>query len=275
MERDLLVSQLRGNILGPRGGNVETIDRSKGGPDYIVGFLDPLGSTQRETGDEFISEHAGHRSDPTDPGDHVVIDTNFEGKPPSSMGVSFIVSGVSPEVEICATWARYKSCGEEGFQREPRSVILERQEVGGSRNSQLHLEDGLELLLRSSPLPGDSDCSRVSLFLVNRSQAGRSKTELRVHQPQIRVNLHHPCELLPMNKDPGAHGDEDAESLDFLYRHRAGLARGHLVSAVWAKIDPEGFLSEDGGCAFTWTDGLSLDDEQRDRFTCPDVRTEY
>ena len=136
----------------------------------------------------------------------------------------------------------------------------------------LQKTDDVELSMRTVQVNATSH--RVTLFLTNRAPEDSGYMVKRVYQPQIRINLGPTCELGDVSSRPRVEQDEESESLKFLYRHRKGLARGHMVSATWKEIDPERFLNTEQKRDF-WIDGNLLDSDIRDQFICPDIRTEY
>ena len=276
MERGLLVSELRGSLLGPRGGIEERIPKTDGGPDYILGFLDPPGKSGTTLSEEFISSSVRESADPTDPGETTLIDSTVDGKPPSTMGISFIVEGVNPRVDICLTWSRYVLNGEE-FERIPHHHIIDGLELDKSRTltKRLDPDRDLELLVKTKPIKERDGFYRTSAFLVNRTSDESSITAMRVFQPQIRINLGEGASLKSVTRTKSDSQDQDSESLDLLYRNKVSLARGHLVSATWKDLDPEAFSIDGPNKTFQWVDGGLLERDDRLRFTCPDLRTEY
>jgi hypothetical protein len=105
-----------------------------------------------------------------------------------------------------------------------------------------------------------------------------------VFQPEIRVRLSHTLRLVPVRRDaardiediPGA---DDDRNLELLYANRAGLARGHMCSAVWSDVDPQRRpagpnITVPPAPPFYWVDQESLPAQERHKFLSPDVRSE-
>jgi len=227
---------------------------------------------------------------------------------PSSIGLSFRVrtESDSPSLQACITWARYfpleegRAAGEQKesrardqkespkWQRDPRCCVLSPLHGGTiylGRNGETSREEAeIRLVVRLVPDGQEPGVFHVMLHLVNNIQpgdTGRFRTEDCIFQPQIRV-VCNPGTILIASGSPRGRRDSEEERLDFLYRDRPVLARGHLVSAIWRDIDPErpadqGYEKErpKSGPPFTWVDGALLDEPTRRRFSPPDVRTEF
>ena len=131
--REILVSKLFQELLGPRNGIREEFD-SNAVPslEFITGILSPV-ETPAET---WIDAQASSPQFPT------IVHKRMEGdeqqeqesismnpslnpqKPPSTMGLSFLVATVpSPEFKICLTWAKYLK-DPVNWRRFPKYVVL-------------------------------------------------------------------------------------------------------------------------------------------------------
>ncbi len=261
LERRLLLEEMRKRLLGPSDPN-ESLQEI----DYITGILERY-DAESIVSSEMISPSLSSNEDAGDPGNHIVIDSDFQGKVPSSMGLTFIVGGSKCSIDICVTWGEYRRDPDSGkFVRTSISKVIDGYELDASigTSKRVFLENSIELVSKLSK--SSREGVMISLFLVNRSSS-------RIYQSQIRVNLQSGSDLLPM-KVRDSWSDKDTESLDFLYRNRKGYCRGHLVSTTWKWIDPEGALKEEDLSPY-WADGFALSDRDRVRFTCPSVRTEY
>ena len=255
MERDLLLAALVAEVLGPRGGPRETLKREDNPlEEYITGVLAPhraaLVSPDAEA-DSQVAATTG-ADDEADPGegvqspagavlDHLVYPALDPRARPSSLGVTFSLSHPSgmPSVDVCCTWARYRSNADGGWRREPLGHLWPRVELaGGAPLKQGAPEDpGIEIQVRSR-LEGNHFTD--SLFLVNVTPAGEGPpaTEECVFQPQIRIRCGNGTELVPLDEARSSKDDEES-TLAMLYRNRRSYARGHLCAAVWEELDPE------------------------------------
>lgn len=200
---------------------------------------------------------------------------------PSTMGLSFFVNADDPQFEVCVTWARYNK-KDDLWTRMPLYKIFK---VGGNQNKLIQLEEDQQDQIR---FHYNIDCAvdgiRVSMFIENcmRSQAEWvNRANSYVFQPQIRVLCDGNTRIVPGFQAPTAStGNDEA---DLIYKDRPFLAKGHLTSALWQSIDPEADPEEpvdvDDRAAksppFRWVDGDILPEEDRVRFSPPDVRTEY
>jgi len=299
-ERDVLVTALYSELVGPRGGIREVLEKKRDPRnEYILGVLAPREAPDLKDIDdesELIMEAATGEED-QDGNDQLIL---MEGavspalnpkSPPRSIGVSFVVEGASsiPVIEICATWARYSET-DTGWVREPFIFITDPVQI--SDRIQWSAGPGVLLELRGRRLYPDRNIWKVSLFIVNvteLAERNRPATADYVFQPQIRVHLGEGTSLLPLSVPPcqgtgdGCDADLDSirqedESLDLLYMNRRGMARGHLTGAYWKEIDPERphpTLPSPDREPFYWTDGSELSLRIRKKFSPADVRTDF
>ena len=292
--RDEILIDLVKEVLGPRDGPYEILPADQDPRDeYITGVLAPANAPRPPDDieadiDEVIEETSSEEDQDTQ--GYVVVPGVFSPaldpkSLPRSIGLSFTVEtdDGTPEIEICATWARYRQ-HRQGWQRQPAAFL-----TGPVRADQNHVTwqgaDGVSLQLRSRPLPGGG--WRVSLFLVNTTEVRAEKLSTSHHlfQPQIRVYCCPGTFLVPVRTDSnsnlsdgnlGSLAAED-DSLNLLYRERTALARGHLCGAMWKEIDPERphpILPSPDEAPFAWTDAVLVSEEEREKFFPAHVRTE-
>ena len=214
---------------------------------------------------------------------------------PASMGLSFFATtDHEPALDLCVTWARYvredTGSGRPTYRRVPRAYVgsarLDRDEVtfldGNARPSARLEEVEVSVETRVRLLP--SGVYHVTIFLVNRipspPEGEHLTTDHHVFQPQIRVRFQHGAVLQP--RQQGAPEDPEERILTFLYRDRPVFARGHICSAIWKEIDPEGpfegtvdFPDARRLAPFAWTDAPTVDHATALKFTRPDIRTEF
>jgi hypothetical protein len=317
--RSELLAELVREVLGPRNGPFEEMEASPL-DEYLTGVLQPAGVQALEADGEAdrLPEEAESGEEDTDAGGipPVVFTPAMDPRMrPSSMGLSFRVrvpAGGAPRLAACITWARYQPVregneeageereGREGegrirrWRRNPRAWILDPLPPGEVRPGQAGRyrdgsgapappEEELSLHVLQEREGDDPQVFRVIIHLVNRIQPRdprRVRPEECLFQPQIRVICLEGTRLEPSGRSIRRQ-DPEEERLDFLYRDRPVLARGHLVSAVWKDIDPERPAPPDleperpDGPPFRWMDGSLLDPQDQQRFTAPDVRTEF
>jgi hypothetical protein len=304
--REIFVSELVKEVLGPRRGIRESLEDSPLN-EYITGVLAPiLDVADQQQPEEAVDNQAEIPTEDVKDGyeddtDDVDVDVpplfspalDPKSRPPS-MGLSFIVeSPGKPELRICLTWARYFTTEEDGglkWTRDPKCAVLQ---IDGSSNQPIHFDaagkqvtpGNGEISFHSIFRPAGNNRYFVTLHLVNRLRVAADEhagVEHHIFQPQIRVACSNGCEVIPGLRS--ASRNEEEERLDFLFRNQPVLARGHLCSAVWKAIDPE-IESPDGirldseevrsGAPFKWQDGEILSESDRSAFVSPDVRTEF
>jgi Helicase conserved C-terminal domain len=293
--RNYIVSALIKEVLGPRDGSNELLPLNQDPRDeYITGVLAPTSAGR--PGDDIdgdvddIGEEVTSEEDEDTTG-YVVAPSGLSPALdpkalPRSVGLSFILEtgNESPEIELCATWARYYQ-QQQGWQRAPSYQLTGR--VLADRNQAWNDVTGISIQLRSQPLGNKR--WRISVFLVNGTDVSgkaRAETPDYLFQPQIRVHCCSGTQLVPVLEDnpreivslqSGSLAAEDA-SLSLLYRSRSAMARGHLCGTTWREIDPErvceGILTPENA-PYTWIDKTAIPDAERTKFTPADVRTDH
>jgi hypothetical protein len=298
--REKLVTELVKEILGPRNGVNEILHESPLG-EYITGVLAPIMERRErpvldidESAELPVEDTASYEDETADvdvsvPFFYPALDPK---RRPSTMGLSFVVRAEGiPEISVCITWASYHFLKEEKIWiREPHYAVFSirldsnitywidgnGQQTGSSEQAAISFHTVIR--------PLHDDRRLVNLYLVNRIKPPVNRepaSEHHIFQPQIRVVLEKGTRLVP--REHIAQMSKEEKRLEFLFRERAVLARGHLCSAIWKEIDPEAnafdinldFPSCRNESPFGWVDGILLPEEERKRFSPPDVRTEF
>lgn len=299
--REIFVTKLVKEILGPRGGIREILSESPLN-EYITGVLAPI--TDKRISE--IDDEAELPFEESQSYEEETADVSVDGPPLFSpaldpknrsptMGMSFLVqSSEIPQIRVCLTWARYRMI-QEGentlWQREPRLAVFP---VNLNSDNQILWIDsqGRQVNPDQSEISfhvivGSREDNRyfVTFYLVNRiriSAGGYPTAEHHIFQPQIRVVCGEGTQVVSGVRK-GRDGLEE-QTIEFLYRDRPVLARGHLCSAMWKDIDPEnapsaGIMLDFPEChnepVFAWIDGELLSVNDRAHFSPPDVRTEF
>ena len=223
---------------------------------YLTGFLIPAGSPPEASGD----------ADEDDEMDEV---PEAEGLPeesasekraakkgffPSSMGLSFLVSSRTRELELRVSWGDYtpqETEGEDGkpisvWQREAReevmSIPLPTTEQAGIHD--VHGSDGLQLHLVAHEVAADSfhgqvpDGTRsVSVFLINHRKPVEDERDRAIaFQPQLEIRSAEPFVPRPDPRGNRARDWDDKVS-DLHFSDAPSYATGHGVSADWELTD--------------------------------------
>lgn len=298
--REVFVSELTKEILGPRRGSTETLEADPL-DEYLTGVLIPVGQytdligeieeSDELSGENGASDEIEDTSDVTLSGSGSFSPSLDPKKRPSSMGMSFTVSTKKPSMKICVSWGEYKveSINKKNkvYRRNPRVRIIA---FNGSDGKKFILDEARNLVFRIFVRKvNDNPISRrISLFLVNEkktSSTGKLVVESCIFQPQIRVIFLAGTELF--REEAKLSGGMEEAALSTLYKHRSVNVRGHMCSAIQKEFDPQNIpnlirekIPGDAldGPAFTWIDGkesLEIDDAERLDFLTPDIRTEF
>ena len=309
--REVLVSDLVGNLLGPRGGAEEVLGETPLA-EYITGILSPPDgkkteadgdSTREESLSEMVASSAQRPSEKyyaeseedNDTADEISVSPQLSPvldpkQTPPSMGITFAVSSEGgPTVDICVTWGRYAASAEDSklWKRMPRYFVtkfLGKDNVMFVGHDGKEVEDkkDAEMSLHIMTRKSDSETLIVSVYVVNRVSVpadGRVTAAHCIFQPQIRIVCGKGTILRAEYSAGTAPGDEENE---VLYMKKRSLARGHMTSAVWRGVDPEeeysgnvDFPERATAPGFTWTDGAAVPSSVRRKFSPCDARTEY
>jgi len=150
---------------------------------------------------------------------------------------------------------------------------------------------------------------KISIFFVNNDEFDYDRRFMDfIFQPQIRVNCVKGTSIEPyeiFSYENESLEDTEENSLRFLYQDKRPRGKGHMCSVIWKEIDPEkeyivkkSNLKEDINekvpeyweqisdnwfkrkvqskfPPFYWVDGQQLNQDERDKFTVPDIRSEY
>jgi hypothetical protein len=296
--RDNLVLRLVRLLHGPQGGPAEVLPADRNPADeYITGILAPrpdpnaaaAGPVHDIDGDADTIE--GDVDSDEDEDDPAVIAAGSAFSPaldprslPRSIGLTFVVEADEPQINICATYARYFRMEDDRWQRQPHCFVSGNKAVvdgavfSGPANT--------EIRIRRTAIPGRSTAHRISVFLINAASPQDDperppSPESLIFQPQIRVVLGGKCrpdsllrKRVPSLKHCLEPGMLEEESLDLLYRDRPILARGHMCAAVWREIDPENSSPDSKASPFKWIDENVVPVTDRATFQSADIRTE-
>jgi hypothetical protein len=188
------------------------------------------------------------------------------------MGLSFIIkSPDKPIINFCALWGRYKQ-ENRLWKRTPYKFII--KNLDASQDNKWNPYEDVRLVLRSRRI--DQHRWHVSIYLVNnlKMKTKRLSTDQLIFQPQIRVKI--TKGNLESIDDRNVKGYED-KKLELLYREFPALARGHMVGAIWKDIDPVRPIStgKENILELLSEDVKHLNNEDRELFDLPDLRTEY
>ena len=244
--RDELEALVIGDLLGPAGGEHETLPGDQPVHDrYLVGMLAPTGTVAV---DPERADGAAVEGD-TGPVDDPSLDDATAAHPrlfPSSIGLSCALAPETTEVEVTAEWGRYEKVPDpegEGtrWQRHPVRGTVRIPLTEGMLGPLTPVPDQPEVAVRGRTGRTATGAWLLTVFLVN------GQTERRTNRDeawlfQARLELAAPDgspvflgrrEATPI---PDPTTDEEDAHLDLLYRHRIEFAVGHGVG-VRVEVD--------------------------------------
>jgi len=285
--RKMLVEELVRHVLGPLNGPEEEIDAELASPLslYLTGVLEPPESRGGQVlpdlesepvkleGEQVSSEEDQEDGEVSPP--PISLPALDPASRPSVLGIAFELeapAGGEPAIEVLLTWGRYlleKTEAGKVWKRYPDSehfqrIVLDRDRYFDARDLRLYVR-----VKRTD--------RRVRVFLQARVVVREegSIEERCVFQPSLRIRILEGklVQLGSAGEIPGAEGEQAV--LDFGYRNLPVLARGLLCSATWKGIDPERVAPGGGHWRVTWADALSVDRDLAEKFTAPDLRTDF
>ena len=297
--REIMVSSLIKDLLGPRNGIHEEFDTTyEPINEFTTGILSPAVTNPSAISDEHANQEVLFRTEPSatkegdeqeEPESAVVNPILNPQKPSQSMGISFQVRANSfPKFKVCLTWARYHHTSK--WKRHPKYAVFSIKgdtektmyfDSHGKKCTKDNLETETSFRLK---IKQSLDSFFVSMFLTNEKTWNREKfdrfSQYNIFQPQIRIVFEDGTEKVEM-KDRSH--DPDMQMTELLYKDRKSYARGHMTSAVWKEIDPEivpenlkkRFPKAVNELGFSWADRETVPDKEAKPFLAPDLRTEY
>jgi len=275
--RELLVTDLVKQILGPRDGIHETMQHSPLS-EYVTGVLAPRRAEAAPPAERNIDNEAEiprAEGGAFDDYEEDALDSDILSPPllspaleptrrPPSIGISFEIAAISdtdPQLDVCLTWSRYfpqqenssQGQGSHGWVRAPRSFTTTLNatqaatifiEWASGRARTTTIVENAEISLYLIPVAREGGIWHVTLVMANQIQFSPTRerdtprTEHHVFQPQIRIKRGINTRLIPNKSRLESYSDEESE-LSFLYQNRPSMAQGHLCAAVWDEIDCE------------------------------------
>ena len=304
MIRTHLVKALYENLIGPKRGHDEIIEQPFG--TYQVGILTSCFHTENlnnnlisdpsEKNFESKQKHS-ELLDTVDDNDALWPDTELSMDGSFTLGITFVIKGKLPKIQICNTWGRYEFLNKHPsemnvFQRKTNYHLTDWIDISGNKTPVIKLENkngnvitksGAELHIQITKSKSNDWSWIVQVFLVNKTkyddkdENGNPKRQNETHrifQPQIRINVDKDSKI-----DYFGENNQNSNNVEEVlqYHKQRAKARGFQCSAVWKDVDPEKYDGEFGFRNFSWIDKNSdiVPKEIKSSFTCPDVRTEY
>ncbi|MDA7954783.1 MAG: hypothetical protein MPI91_04725 [Nitrosopumilus sp.] len=288
-----LVKKLFTDLMGPKGGPSESI--TVPGRSYFVGILKPVSHEfENITSDPRDTTSQSDKSDP----DESISNEEEEYDLPdrdlnpmrgaSSMGMSFVICGHSPKIDICVTWGRYKKGARSTYNRLPNYFIKRCVSIDIERQIIIPEDPKSEVTTKNITMDGavvkiftkaiSKDARHVSIFLVNETkieevEIKRANHHLSIFQPQIRINCQNGSKIQKLDTiDIGTELEAEYE----IYSKRGNYGKGHMCGLIWQDIDPEEY-NKSGFSEFSWQDSKAegFPNDAAQEFTCPDIRTEF
>lgn len=262
--RDYLITEILKDLYGPKKGPCEEleIDPFK---EYIIGVIVPRNYKESNNPD---SEETISETD--DDNDSEVIGQYFPGGklnpavPPKSFGLTFYSR--TCEFDICVTWGTYSYNKEKKiWKRTSWKYIKKISEDMVKLSEPLDMNCGIKLYIDAHK---DSKQNYlITVFVANENNLIKNN-EVSTHfiyQPSIRINIK------DFQNNVISIIDEDKDSeMDFLYRERKTIAKGHRCSAIWKCTEYSSNISKD---FVLWVDGIGFPECKP--FEKPDIRTEF
>lgn len=222
---------------------------------YLTGFLVPYEASAKDRGDD-TSDDILDQVDKVKTGDDENTPESGSARKvlfPSSMGLSFLVSGETQTIEVCVDWGDYKpvvKASEESsaetslqtytskpWQRSPRKSSLSLSLDNNHQEVELPDSQGIKLVLSVRKVNGNSqlpqDTKAISLFIVNYRSPAADKERDMSYIFQAKLTVKNKLGFVPRPDLRGQNLDDGDEKIaDLQYRHDYEFAVGHNISAI-------------------------------------------
>jgi hypothetical protein len=224
---------IRRDLVGPAGGEQETVTEQSIRNRYLLGMLAPLKVTEEEEtelADDTEDNPEEGTAEPSTP----VKRGATRGTTPSTFGLSFCLDLAETEFEAEAWWGQYlREQDAEG------KTVWKRYPRGGSRTVQLR-EGSLAGWAPDAESPNvvvrgrvrrRADHWSVTLFLSNEQEEGRPRDMYWLFQPELRVRgrfARRPGQGHVTTLDAVSRMEDRTNEM--LYRQEVEFARGHGTS---------------------------------------------
>lgn len=251
--RDRLLDRLRTDLIGPEARR-EVLEQERPSDRYLTGILYCQNEEIPDEENEAAPESAGEPDQLSGETSREEIGLHRAFRP-SSMGLSFVVSSDTEQLEVQVTGGRYVRRWEEDdgeltdqnlgrkAERWMRREVEIRAEVYvgeagfSAKELALDTDDGPspDLSLGRQVDRHGPDSIGVTLVLSNEAQKGEGPLDaLQLHQAKITVRCRDGEFRSKGGTDAGGE-TRDARVNALLYRNRQSFASGHTCSAEWTK----------------------------------------
>ena len=241
------------DLLGPVNGETEEVQERSVSNRYLVGVLAPKirSKNPEEPGEEAEQQdNLAYAGDDSEEGQSDSAIPPATSMFPSSIGMSFCVSGETKELEITAKWGHYKRKNSEISFKEDGSPIKVWKRTPRQGSKVISLKDGNipQWVIFPQEVPEVFVQGRVrkfqgdwliTIFLVNnQTEPSRQRDRAWLFQPELilrstdsenlNIFLRKPLANSGENLDPVIHQENRAMAM--LYRHQVEFAVGHGVA---------------------------------------------
>ena len=224
--RQQLLKELRDEVIGPRWGQDEIIDKSPNSL-YLDGMLFPQGvKIEAEEKENTKTVTVGNEDTQSEN-----ITNNFVEKT-SSFGLSCSIKKDATNVKIKVSFGTYKTQGEKGSKQYKREHHEEEHTINLEKNESIKMKDLPWLELRYS-IKNSKDYKMLSVYLVNTERSGkRILTKKVVFQPTIELSSD---KRIFEHKITSSDSEEPLFQLLFLNKMNFGV--GHGCAIDWDDKD--------------------------------------
>jgi len=224
------------DLLGPAGGEDETVDEATVRSRYVVGMLAPKGQTALPEDDDGELALAGTDTQDGKPSSPTAAIPTMM---PSSLGMTFSVSTQAASVQVTARWGHYFRARSEivkDDKGEPK-LIWKRQQIQAIKEIPLKLgkiqpwspsADFPDVQVTGLMRKYDGTWT-VTLFLVNGQQEPKTLIDTAwVFQPELIVNnTDGEAIFTPRKLDVQVNDEPETKSMSMIYRRHREFAVGH------------------------------------------------
>ncbi|MBL8151393.1 MAG: helicase [Blastocatellia bacterium] len=242
--RKELIDLIRKDLLGPAGEETEEIAENRVNERYLVGILAPKFRDYEEESNDEDSLASEEESE------EAAIEqeqTRSYSMFPSSLGMTFCVSGKAKAIEIAAGWGQYNREKSETIKTESGAAkgVWKRKQIR-NKSPEIKLVEGkIKKWIVCEEIPDVytegiirklEDSWLVSLFLVNgqREESKETKDAKWMFQVELSVTSANPLEPdIFIQRNSRTYKDEpEALAMEMLYRDHRQFVVGHGVGVT-------------------------------------------
>src|SRR3984893_3324806 len=244
-ERDLLIHQLECDLVGPHHGDEEELG-ARPTDVYMTGILYPVETDEQREEAAAEQDDAAEGVAEEEATDNGAAVSMTSMRRPTSIGISFTLSGTYPKIKVLVSAGSYKSVdppeGVERSQQWRRGPVRVETELALFEGlKEYPAAPGLRVYVRGVRTAGAMQATVVLATTNEPTDRARSaREEAAFFQVRLAVRPARDAAFIPRRPSHAMSlSDDDSRSAALIYRDMREWAVGHTCSATWDDdLDP-------------------------------------